>query len=365
LKVAIINDSHLGKGNDSLAHDSYFQRFYDKILFPELYSRKIKVIWHLGDLYDRRRFVNFDILSRSRDYFVQPISDFYVKMVIGNHDIYHSETLSLNGPSLLMNGMPNFYILTEPYENDEALFIPWITKENHDRCMKAIEKSSSRICCGHFDLQGFEMDGGQIQKHGLDPKVLEKFELVMSGHFHTKSERGAIKYLGAQYQMTWADCDVKKGFHILDTDTLDLEFIENPFTLYKKFHYDDVNNQDAIEELLNSKAEAFHKHYVKIIIEKRTNHAMFDAVHKILSGAGVHDLSVIDKVPDFVIRDSALQTIGEETGELHESISLEDTNKIIQSYAESAKYPAHINRDRIKSELNDLYRDASQMMAQT
>jgi DNA repair exonuclease SbcCD nuclease subunit len=50
-----------------------------------------------------------------------------------------------------------------------------------------------------------------------------KFELVMSGHFHTKSQKGNITYLGNTYQMYWNDYADQRGFHIFDTDTLKLE----------------------------------------------------------------------------------------------------------------------------------------------
>ena len=38
-----------------------------------------------------------------------------------------------------------------------------------------------------------------------------------------------IYYMGTQYQITFADLSETKGFHILDTNTREIEFIENPY----------------------------------------------------------------------------------------------------------------------------------------
>lgn len=365
LKVAIITDTHFGKGNDSLIHDNYFARFYDEFFFPELRRRGIKRVLHLGDLYDRRRFINFDILSRSRRYFVDPIREFEVEGILGNHDIYWTESSDLNGAELLMNDADRFHIHKEATEitidGRLILLIPWITKDNQERTMKAIERTKAKVAMGHLDLHGFEMDKGQINKHGLDPAMFAKFDRLWSGHFHHKN--GDI-YLGAPYEMTWADCDDPKGFHVFDTESLDIEFCQNPFTLYKKFYYDDVNRENAVLNIINNSAADFEGKYVKIYIENRAQMSLFDTIHKLITSAGVHDISVIDKVPEFAI-DRNVSAGLTESVELTESVGNEDTGKIITNYVKAAKYPVHIDGGRIENEMAALYTEASQMMAQS
>lgn len=361
MKVAIITDTHFGKANDSLIHDNYFARFYNDIFFPTLKARDIKRVLHLGDLYDRRRFINFDILSRSRKYFLDPISDYETDFVMGNHDIYHNETSALNSPYLLTDYLDRFYISNEASETQigslSILLVPWINKNNHDRVLDAITRSKARVAMGHLDLHGFEMDKGQVNKHGLDIGLFKKFERVYSGHFHHKN--GDV-YLGAPYEMTWADCDDPKGFHVLDTETLDLEFIRNPYTLYKKFNYDDVNRLDEIQRIIDAGATDFSGKFVKIYIDSRTNHEIFDGFHRVIRAAGVNEISVIDKVPEFVIHSKVKAEIGNDI-DIKEAASLEDTGKIISSYVSAAKFPAHISRDRVHVEMDLLYKEASQM----
>ena len=66
----------------------------------------------------------------------------------------------------------------------------------------------------------------------------KRFEKVISGHFHKKSDDGHIYYLGTQYEIMWSDYN--KDFHIFDTETRELERIENPLKIFKKFMYDDT-----------------------------------------------------------------------------------------------------------------------------
>jgi DNA repair exonuclease SbcCD nuclease subunit len=43
-------------------------------------------------------------------------------------------------------------------------------------------------------------------------EFFRKFDTVMSGHFHHKSDDGQIYYLGTPYEIYWNDWEDKKGF---------------------------------------------------------------------------------------------------------------------------------------------------------
>ena len=72
-----------------------------------------------------------------------------------------------------------------------------------------------------------------------DKEFFRKFDTVMSGHFHHKSDDGQIYYLGTPYEIYWNDWQDPKGFHIYDTETRELERIVNPYSIYEKIYYDD------------------------------------------------------------------------------------------------------------------------------
>ena len=44
-----------------------------------------------------------------------------------------------------------------------------------------------------------------MNEHGQEKSMFKRFEKVLSGHFHKKSDDGHIYYLGTQYEMTWSD----------------------------------------------------------------------------------------------------------------------------------------------------------------
>ena len=66
---------------------------------------------------------------------------------------------------------------------------------------------------------------------------------IISGHYHEKSFSPAlnISYLGAPYALKSHEYNVYRGFHILDTCDLDLEFIPNPLQIFGFCILDDMN----------------------------------------------------------------------------------------------------------------------------
>ena len=59
MKIALLADTHFGARNDSPAFSKYFFKFYDEVFFPYLKENNITTLIHLGDIVDRRKFINF------------------------------------------------------------------------------------------------------------------------------------------------------------------------------------------------------------------------------------------------------------------------------------------------------------------
>ena len=97
-KVACITDTHWGARNDSLAFLEYFHKFYDNIFFPYLEANNIRTVIHLGDIVDRRKFINYIILHKFKNDFIFRLKkmgiDFHV--IIGNHDVPYRNTNEVN-----------------------------------------------------------------------------------------------------------------------------------------------------------------------------------------------------------------------------------------------------------------------------
>jgi hypothetical protein len=116
-------------------------------------------------------------------------------------------------------------------------------------------------------------------QHGTDPKVFKNFGTVFSGHFHKKSKRNNITYLGNSYQLYWNDVDELRGFHIFDLETGELEFIENPNKMFHKIYYN-----EAKQQLFNP--NKFKDSYIKIIVENKSTPGKLAALVDKLSQGG-------------------------------------------------------------------------------
>jgi DNA repair exonuclease SbcCD nuclease subunit len=194
----------------------------------------------LGDTFDRRKYINYQTLKSCREYFFDRLKILDIKclMLAGNHDTYFKNTKDVNSPDLLLKDYYNIEVLDDPsnvvFADTNFCMIPWIFADNFKQTMEVIEQSSADICLGHLELAGFAMFKGQENQDGMDPTVFKNFKFVGSGHFHHKSTKGNIHYLGNPYHMFWNDYEDDRGFHILDTETLDLEFIKTSLVFIDK-----------------------------------------------------------------------------------------------------------------------------------
>ena len=114
MKIAILNDTHAGVRGDMIEMAKYQGRFYEEVFFPYLDEHNIKQILHLGDYFDRRKFVNFSSLKMNREHFIQPLLDRDIKMdlILGNHDVYYKNTNEVNAPELLLFESDNINIIS-------------------------------------------------------------------------------------------------------------------------------------------------------------------------------------------------------------------------------------------------------------
>ena len=222
------------------------------------------------------------------------------------------------------------------------LFIPWINSENSDETYALIEQSECPVAMGHLELNGFEAHRGYIMDHGHATSPYKKFDKVFSGHYHQKSTRENITYLGNPYQIYWNDYNQNRGFHIFDTNTKKLEFIENPYQIYQKIYY----NEDQIKSGL-FKFHEYNQSFIKIIVERKTDTDKFERFISQLYAAGVHEIKVIED-PSFE------QDLNEEI-----DIEKEDTLTILEKYVDDME---HSNKPALKSILKSLYVEALELV---
>ena len=298
MKIALLGDTHIGARNDSPAFHKFFAKFYNDVFFPYLEKENIFHVIQLGDVFDRRKYINFNSLKQARGYLFDRLNNEYTTwMLVGNHDTYFKNTNEVNSLELLLNGYHNIIAVNSPTDiqcDDDISFLlmPWISPENENQCISALGETRANVVVGHFEIDGFEMYKGAIHEGGMTYKTFADLELVLSGHFHHKSHSHNIHYLGTPYEMTWSDYGDQKGFHVYDTEDRSLTFIPNPNVMFHKLHYDDMDKQ--ISEVVNIDFSVYSETFVKLIVRNKTNPYCFDMFVDKLEKAGVYSVQVVD-----------------------------------------------------------------------
>ena len=345
MKIAIITDQHLDGRKGSLAFWNYWQKFYDEIFFPTLKREGITTVFDLGDTFDNRKSMDYNTFARIKANYFDRLEGYDVHMILGNHTTYYKNTNKINSPELLLQHLENFHLYTSVKElkigSKKFLMLPWINAGNREESMQAIEESEASIVCGHLEMNGFEVTPGMTFDHGgLESSVFEKYDRVWSGHFHHRSKRGNVQYLGNPYQMFWNDYKDTRGFHIYDTETDKLRFIENPFEIFQKVYYNDMEN-----DYTNFNTDYCKDSFVKVIVEEKRSYTKFEDFVDKLYRTGVYDVKIVETLVDTEAVDDVeldvkdtLTLLSEYIDEIDLSVDKTDLKKLMQSlYIESCE----------------------------
>lgn len=348
MKVALITDTHFGfkKGNQDY-HD-FFLKFYNDIFFPTLKKKKIKHVIHLGDVFDIRRNIDFWSLNWARKNIFNPLEEkgITMDMMVGNHDAFYKNTLEINSLEALLLEYSNLNVYSEPSEvildGRKVVYLPWICDQNEEQSVNILRDTDAEVVLGHLEMQGFKTNPTYICNHGRNTNEFDKFELVMSGHFHTKSQKGNFKYLGNSYQMYWNDYGDQRGFYIFDTETLKLQYIKNPYEMFHKIFYDDTKN-----DYYDLDVEKYKDTVVKVVVENKTDYTGFDYLINSLQDVTL-DLKIIE---DFSTEESEDEDI---------QLEHEDTLTILEKYIEELN--TNLDSGKLKEIMKSLYVEALEVV---
>ena len=137
MKIALITDTHYGVRNDSPVFLENQREFYEKVFFPYLDKNKIDTVIHLGDVFDRRKYVNFHTLNEVRSFVFDQLEKrgITMHMFVGNHDCYYKNTNAVNSVELLLENYECLVVHDDPTEVEfdgvPLMLCPWINNENY------------------------------------------------------------------------------------------------------------------------------------------------------------------------------------------------------------------------------------------
>ena len=327
----------------------YQERFYAEVFFPYLIENDIKHILHLGDYYDNRKTINFKALQHNRKIFLEPMRELGITMDIipGNHDVYYKNTNELNALKELQGHYMNeVNLVMKPtvvdYDGMAIALVPWINTENEKESLEFLANCKADIVGAHLELQGFEMSKGMPCMEGMDRKHFDRFDMVMTGHFHAKSTQNNIHYLGSQMEFFWNDCNDPKHFHILDTETRELTPVVNPITIYEKIYYDHENMRKFKDlSYLDNK-------FVKVIVTNKGDPYEFERFIDRVQSQKIHELKIAEDFKEF---------LGDNVGD--DNINVDDTETLVYDYVDNVT--TDLDKGRIKKEISHLMKEAQSM----
>ena len=82
MKIALVTDTHAGVRGDSDTFAQYQYKFWYELFVPYLREHNIKNIIHLGDITDRRKWINYKTLNGFRGLVNNLSNEFDLKVII-------------------------------------------------------------------------------------------------------------------------------------------------------------------------------------------------------------------------------------------------------------------------------------------
>ena len=218
--------------------------------------------------------------------------------------------------------------------------MPWINSENEEKTLQLIDDSDSPCVMGHLELNGFMATRGHFMEHGMDSNVFDKFDRVYSGHYHMRSNKDNIFYLGNPYEMYWNDVnDRDRGFHLFDTDTLEHKPVNNPYQLFHNLYYEDTPHQ-----MLD--ITKYDQKILKVIVRKKSDPKQFEKYIDKLYSSNLAELKIVENF-DFT------------EGEEFEADESEDTISLLNRYIQESE--VDLDKSVITEILQDVYREACEV----
>ena len=242
MKVLFVGDLHLGVKDDDKWMQNIQRDFFDQAIEYSVKNGISRWI-QFGDVFDTRKAVTQECMNFAKTQVLRlEENGITMDVIIGNHDLHRKDKITPNSVSEILRGYDHINI----YEKATTInidginidLIPWMCSENTNEILEFIKNTNSEFCIGHWELSGFWFYKG-LKSHGYSPDFLSNYKQVWSGHFHTISQNGNVKYIGTPFTITAGDENDPRGFWVFDSTTKDATLVENINMWHRKLHYPD------------------------------------------------------------------------------------------------------------------------------
>ena len=138
----------------------------------------------------------------------------------------------------------------------------------------------------------------------------------------------------------WNDAHDNKYFHIIDTETREIDAIRNPHTLFHRIYYDDSKH-----DYLHHTIDEVEGKFVKVVVINKSDSFTFDRFIDRINNREILELKIAENFNEF---------IGSSVDD--ESVSVDDTPTLLNSYIDAVD--TDLDKDRIKVEMSNLMIEA-------
>lgn len=304
MKICIVTDTHFGVKNDDQRMNDYANHYFNDFVFPYMKQNNIDHIFHLGDLVDKRKVLHNNTYNAIIESFINPIlkNNYQLYIITGNHDSLLKDTNKIN---FLRNIFGDLYdnikvidnepLIVNHIDKKNFIFVPWITNDNKEQCLNLLSKGKYDACFGHFELSGFKIQKNILSEHGDDITMFGGCTTVLSGHYHFKSSRNNVHYLGSAYELNWGDAGDERGFHVFDTETLNHTFIPYKIPLFVNINYGSAHLLDS-----------YHNKFVRIYVDHtklqdKEYRKEFDDCVASISNHNPYELNIIENLKSEIL----------------------------------------------------------------
>ena len=150
------------------------------------------------------------------------------------------------------------------------------------------------------------------------------------------------------FRSTWHDYADPRGFSIFDTETREIEFIQNPYKMFRIAKYDDVADPEIVSKIQKTDFSKYKDVYVKLVVINKSNPYAFDLLFDSIYKVGPLDITVVED-PSVLIENEDMESVDE----------AEDTPTILSKYIEGLTLP--VESARMKKFMMDVYNEALQV----
>lgn len=243
-----------------------------------VHTRKLDAVWDLGDTTNDRTALlhpTVQAVTQGCAALTAGLPLLHNYKLLGNHEqyskggqthvggIFHPYFRVVQDRGVFTLPQERLHIVCASFPADSGELAVWLD----DVLTRLVDRDS--ICAamrivvlGHFAVQGAALNSGP-SRHGIPREALRHADCVLLGHVHRRQQLPGRScwYVGSPFQQDFGEAhDPVKCVAILDTTTLEIEWVPTPFPAYRIVGVAELpvatRGNDVLRVVVKSSAEA-------------------------------------------------------------------------------------------------------------